>query len=63
MSKPKLDRNLEIVKLRNKDPKKWSIEALRKKYKFKSKATVHEILQTFTPKFKGMLVETPNAKR
>lgn len=55
MSKPKLERNLEIVKLRLKDPRKWTFEALRKKYKFKSRGTVHEIMGTFKPKYEALV--------
>ena len=38
--------------LRRKHPKLWSWEALRVKYKFKTRSTPKEIFETFNPKFK-----------
>lgn len=54
MSLPNYDRNFEIVKLRLQDPQKWTVRALQEKYKFKSPATVQEILDTFTPKYQAL---------
>lgn len=50
MSLPKFERNRAIVKLRKKDPKKWSYAILAKEFGLKSKATVHAIYTTFVHK-------------
>ena len=47
MNKPKLKRNLELVKLRDIDPDKWSWRELAQKYGFKSHNTAKQIYQTF----------------
>lgn len=54
MSLPKYERNFELVKLRLKDPSKWTWRALQAKYKFKSHNTAKEIFLTFSPKFKKL---------
>lgn len=50
MSLPKLERNKAIVKLRKKDPKKWSYSKLAKEFGLKSKATAYQIYETFVHK-------------
>jgi len=51
MSLPKLERNKALVKLRKKDPKKWTWRALAKEFGFKSHYTAHLIFKTFADKF------------
>lgn len=48
---PKLERNKALVKLRKKNPGKWTWRALAKEFGFKSHNTAKEIFQTFEPKF------------
>jgi hypothetical protein len=54
MALPKLDRNMELVKLRDKDPKEWSWRKLAAKYGFVSHNTAKQIYNTFSPKFKKL---------
>lgn len=51
MSLPKLDRNKLLVRMRNKNPEKWSWDALRSYFKFKSRGTPKRIYDTFSPRF------------
>lgn len=50
MSHPKTERNKAIVKLRKKDPKKWTWAALAKEFGFKSRSTPKEIYEIFVHK-------------
>lgn len=50
MSLPKFERNKAIVKLRKKDPKKWTWGKLAEEFGFKSRATAKEIYETFVHK-------------
>lgn len=50
MSLPKIERNKAIIKLRKKDPKKWSYSALAREFGLKSKATAHEIYNVWVHK-------------